>query len=434
MCVDLKNKKRSIKMFKKTVVCLLMLMMLLGFAGITQAKSVEFWVGADPRETAFWTRIFTEWDETHPDLKIDWRPAPTGKSGEEVLLTAIATGTGPDLSTGIFAGFAFQLMENDILVPFNKFEGFEELLEARSMTNIVKKAWGYKGDYYVLPMYTNPIAFWWNKDVLDELGIDVPRTYSDVLKLAALYNDPKSGKYTLYTRFTPSWWHRWQDFCAHYYAATGGKPYWDDQKVYFNDENGLKYMEFINTMFRKEYSPLEDIQDAIQKGNVIGGINKGPWSIKPTREKYPDFNYVIAPPLVPDSFPLDKPIYTFADTKGISMLTKDMEKQEVIWEFLKWLFSDSKHDVIWLEETTMLPSREDVTTNPVFSDFLGNHPKLAEYAKLLPYAIPPPLNAKTAELQTAFNELVWEPIAYGKKSPKEALADAEVALNKILQR
>jgi len=143
---------------------------------------------------------------------------------------------------------------------------------------------------------------------------------------------------------------------------------------------------------------------------------------------------VIAPPLVPDSFPLDKPIYTFADTKGISMLTKDMEKQEVIWEFLKWLFSDSKHDVIWLEETTMLPSREDVTTNPVFSDFLGNHPKLAEYAKLLPYAIPPPLNAKTAELQTAFNELVWEPIAYGKKSPKEALADAEVALNKILQR
>ncbi|HBK68340.1 MAG TPA: sugar ABC transporter substrate-binding protein, partial [Firmicutes bacterium] len=399
----------------------------------TATTAIEFWTAPNPFQEAFWSEVVKEWNNTHHDQQIKWQVIPAGNSSEEVILTALATGTGPDLSTNIFTGFAAQLIENDFLVPFNRFDGFDELLKARSMENIVKNGWGFNGNYYVLPLYTNPMAYWWNKDVLDELGIDVPKTYSDVLNLGAKYNNPTKQKYTILTRHEPNWWDRWFDFCMSYQANSGGKPYWDDKKVLFNDAHGLKYMEFINQLFRKKYSPTENFQDALQKGIVLGSI-EGPWGINYTKETYPEFNYVIAPPLVPDDYPADQPIHTFADTKGMVMLTKNKQKQEVAWNFIKWYYSDIKHDVKWLEKTNMLPSREDVLARKEFAEYLSANPQLAEYAKLLPYSVPPALNSKTIELQTKMNEVLWEPVIYGKKAPVKALNDAEKELNKIIKQ
>lgn len=401
--------------------------------GLMASTTIEFWTAPNPFQEAFWSEVVKEWNSTHPDQQIKWQVIPAGHSSEEVILTALATGTGPDLSTNIFTGFAAQLIENDYLVPFNQFDGFEELLKARAMENIVKKGWGHHGNYYVLPLYTNPMAYWWNKDILDELGVDVPRTYGDVLKLGAQYNDPSKNKYTLLVRYEPAWWDRWFDFCLSYLANSGGKPYWDEEKVLFNDEHGLKYMEFIDQLFRKQYAPIENFQDPLQKGIVLGSI-EGPWNINYTKEAYPEFNFVIAPPLVPDDYPADQPIHSFADTKGMVMLTKDKRKQAVAWNFIKWFFSDIRHDVKWLEMTNMLPSREDVLERKEFAEYLSGNPELAEYAKLLPYAVPPALNSKTIELQTKLNEVLWEPVIYGKKTPAKALSDAEKELNKIIKQ
>lgn len=431
--VGLKLQKtgREIKM-KKGFISILVLSGILIFAGIVQAASIEFWTAPNPYQEKFWSEVVGEWNEMHPDKQIDWKVIPAGNSSEEVILTALATGTGPDLSTNIFTGFAAQLIENDYLVAFNKFEGFEEVLETRAMENIVKDGWGYEGNYYVLPLYTNPMAYWWNKNILNELGVEVPRTYEDVLEIAAMYNDPAQDKYTLLTRYLPSWWDRWYDFGMSYYAATEGKPYWDTEKVLFNDQYGLAYMEFIAALVENKYSPLENYQDPLQKGIVLASI-EGPWNISYTEETYPDYEYIIAPPLVPADYPEDKPIYTFADTKGVVMLTKDKKKQEIAWEFMQWYFSDIKHDVRWLELTNMLPSREDVLDRADFQAYLAEHTNLAEYAKLLAYSVPPALNSKTIELQTRLNEVLWEPVIYGKKTPEKALNDAEKALNSIIQ-
>ena len=84
--------------------------------------------------------------------------------------------------------------------------------------------------------------------------------------------------------------------------------------------------------------------------------------------------------------------------------------------------------------TNMLPSREDVLVRKEFAEYLSANPELAEYAKLLPYAVPPALNSKTIELQTKLNEVLWEPVIYGKKTPPKALNDAEKELNKIIKQ
>ncbi len=418
---------------KKRFMTVLVLSLVFLLAGMVQATTIDFWTAPNPFQEEFWSETVAEWNETHPDMQVNWKVIPAGNSSEEVILTALATGTGPDITTNIFTGFAAQLIDNDYLVPFNKFEGFEEILQTRSMENIVKNGWGYEGNYYVLPLYTNPMAYWWNKDVLDELGVGVPRTYQDVLDIAEKYNDPAEKKYTLLTRYKPNWWDRWFDFCMSYFAATKGESYWDAEKVLFNDQTGLAYMEFIDTLIENEYSPLENYQDPLQKGVVLGSI-EGPWNISYTAETYPEYNYVIAPPLVPADYPADEPIYTFADTKGMVMLSKDSKKQEAGWEFVKWYFSNIEHDVKWLELTNMLPSREDVLEKTEFKEYLNEHSRLADYAELLAYSIPPTLNSKTIEMQTKLNEVLWEPVLYDKKTPEKALDDAEKALNNIINQ
>lgn len=416
---------------KKSRILILTLTMILLFGAMAQAAAVDFWTAPNSQQEEFWSGIIAEWNEENPDKEINWKVIPAGNSSEEVILTALATGTGPDFTTNVFTGFAAQLIENDYLVPFNKFDDFDKVLKNRSMENIVKEGWGHKDNYYVLPLYTNPMAYWWNKDVLDELGVDAPRTYQDAIDIAERYNNPDENKFTLLTRYQPNWWDRWFDFSLSYYAATQGEPYWNTEEVLFNDEHGLAYMKFIDTMVENNYSPLENYQDPIQKGIVLGSI-EGPWNIKYTSETYPDFNYVIAPPLVPNDYPEDEEVYTFADTKGMVMLTKDEQKQQVIWEFINWYFSDVEHDVKWLETTNMLPAREDVLEKDEFEAYLSKNPKLVEYAKLLPYSIPPALNSKTIELQTELNNVLWEPVIYDKKTPQEALNDAEKSLNEII--
>src|SRR5690606_5214266 len=158
------------KRMKRILFVLMVSVLVIAMAGtgLMASTTIEFWTAPNPFQEAFWSEVVKEWNSTHPDQQIKWQVIPAGHSSEEVILTALATGTGPDLSTNIFTGFAAQLIENDYLVPFNQFDGFEELLKARAMENIVKKGWGHHGNYYVLPLFTSPMAYWWNKDILDE--------------------------------------------------------------------------------------------------------------------------------------------------------------------------------------------------------------------------------------------------------------------------
>jgi len=95
---------------KKILVVLLVLVLLVALSGIgqTATTTIEFWTAPNPFQEAFWSEVVKEWNNTHPDQQIKWQVIPAGNSSEEVILTALATGTGPDLSTNIFTGFAAQ--------------------------------------------------------------------------------------------------------------------------------------------------------------------------------------------------------------------------------------------------------------------------------------------------------------------------------------
>ncbi len=408
-------------------------LMVLLVVAVFGVKKIVFWTAPNPLQEEFWKPLVEQWNAEHPDVQIEWSVIPAAGSSEEAILTAIAAGRGPDISTNIFSGFAAQLAEMGAIVAFDKEFGkeFWDLIKKRAMENVIK-GWELNGHYYVIPIYSNPMLFWWRKDILKKLGYDEPpRTYSEIYELAEKYTVPKE-RYAIKVYAGKNWWDRWFDFITFYYAASGGKPYIKDGKAVFNNEYGKKVATFIFTMFKNRWAAVDLGRDPFEIGTVVGSL-MGPWHFNYTKKHYPEVykNIVITPPPVPDDYPVDKPVYTFADTKGLVMFSTCKHKKEA-WEFIKWVFSNPMNDVRWIEITKMPPARGDLRTNPIFK-FIEKDPYFMETAGYVKYAIPPALITTTIDVQNAMTNYLMEPLIYLKASPEEALERAVKEINKILE-
>ncbi|MDY7075790.1 MAG: extracellular solute-binding protein [Chloroflexota bacterium] len=395
--------------------------------------TVLFWTAPNPQQEAYWKDIVDDWNAANPNIQIEWEVIPAGASSEEVLLTAIATGTAPDISTNIFSGFAAQLVSSGAVVALDEeFPDFWDVVEGRQMRSILEKGWGYGGHQYVMPLYNNPSRYWWNKALLDEAGMtEAPRTYSDVLALCQAISVP-GERYGIQYPSYKNWWDRWFGYLTLYYAASGGEPYVDleNNEVLFDNEAGMAVLSFMDDTFRSGCAPTEDLTDPLPNG-ILGGAFMGPWSIIPFSETWPDFEYVVAPPPVPDDYPEGEPVYVFADTKGMVMFSQSQQKAAA-WEFIKWYFADVQHDVGWLEATNMPVVREDITINPAFDAYWAEHPVVKQYAEGVPYSVPPALIPATIEVQRIMGREMIEPIWFGIESPEDAMAGAVTAIEDYL--
>jgi multiple sugar transport system substrate-binding protein len=149
--------------------------------------TLELWTQPNVNSERFWKPVIDEFNSTHENIQVDWKTIPTGGSSEEIILTAIATGTQPDICTNIFSGFLAQLVENGVVVALDEeFSDFWDLAKDAKMDNIIKSGWEINGKSYELPMYCNTMQDWYNKDLLAKAGLtEPPRTYSEFLDAAA---------------------------------------------------------------------------------------------------------------------------------------------------------------------------------------------------------------------------------------------------------
>ena len=410
----------------------LLLIVLISTFALSQTKLV-FWTAPNPQQEAFWKEVVAEYESLHPEIDIEWSTIPAAGSSEEAILTAIASGRAPDISTNIFSGFAAQLVEIDQLMELDKLEGFDELVETRKMRSIIE-GWQINGKNYVIPIYSNPILMWWRSSLLKEAGFEnPPRTYGEIYEFSKNFVIPKE-RYSVQIIQGRNWWDRWFDFITYYYAASEGKSYVDTSKgrATFNDEAGKQVAEFINTMFRNEWTAVDLGSNPFYIGAIAGGL-RGPWEISFAQTQFPDIvsDIVISAPPVPDNYPQDEPIYTFADAKGL-VIFKTTKHPKEAWDFVKWVFSREDFDLKWLEYTKMPPAREDLLTNDIFKGFWDQNPLAAQYAKYVPYAVPPATVSMTVDVQDLMTVELVEPLMYGTKDPQKALDDAVKAINRIL--
>jgi multiple sugar transport system substrate-binding protein len=165
----------------------------------------------------------------------------------------------------------------------------------------------------------------------------------------------------------------------------------------------------------------------------------GPWTFPGWREQYPEMvhgeSFVLTMPPVPQAKADTAAGLTFADAKGLVLYAQSSQEElEAIWDFIRWVFSDPAHDLLWLETTSLPPVRDDLAENEMFAAYLAASPELVPYAEHMAMAVPPFANSEFADIQTALGEEGLTPVIRGQKTPEQAWEDAKAAINRILAR
>ena len=398
----------------------------------TSAKTpIKMWVAPNENEEAFWNTMVKEWNKDPSHTPVEFTTIPAANSSEEAIMNALASGTEPDLSSNIFIGFASQLDEIGQTEDLSKMPGYDDLIKNRQMTNIVP-AWKLNGKQTVLPIYVNPIVWWWRGDLLKQYGFDhVPTRYDELYQLAEKRAQDNNG-YTIQLTAGKNWWERWFDLIPLYYAQSGGQSYLIDNKAQFNDPSGLAVLTFMGKVFNSKWSSYDftSADDPLASGQVLASA-RGPWDLARYRKQYPEvLKSIQIGPMLTEKGTAHP--HTFGDSKGMVIFSSSKHKAEA-WAFMQWVFNNAEHDRTWLELTGMPPARADLLSNPTFVSYFDKNPLEKEIASYVDVALPPVATTQTTEIQRSMTQMLEE-VIFTNTDPVKALEQSTQEINTLLDK
>lgn len=398
----------------------------------TSAKTpIKMWVAPNENEEAFWNTMVKEWNKDPSHTPVEFTTIPAANSSEEAIMNALASGTEPDLSSNIFIGFASQLDEIGQTEDLSKMPGYDDLIKNRQMTNIVP-AWKLNGKQTVLPIYVNPIVWWWRGDLLKQYGFDhVPTRYDELYQLAEKRAQDNNG-YTIQLTAGKNWWERWFDLIPLYYAQSGGQSYLVDNKAQFNDPSGLAVLTFMGKVFNSKWSSYDftSADDPLASGQVLASA-RGPWDLARYRKQYPEvLKSIQIGPMLTEKGTAHP--HTFGDSKGMVIFSSSKHKAEA-WAFMLWVFNNAEHDRTWLELTGMPPARADLLSNPTFVSYFDKNPLEKEIASYVDVALPPVATTQTTEIQRSMTQMLEE-VIFKNTDPVKALEQSTQEIDTLLDK
>jgi len=154
---------------------------------------LKYWMVSAMKEDPFHV---TEFNRTHPDIIVEPTPLPWNEH-EKKILTSILSEDPPDLVFLVtpVAKWATRLA----LTPLDEFikrDNFDSTIFFQALWNEMR----FHDNIYALPLYSNSYAFFYNKRLFREAGLDPekpPRTWEEVMKYSAkLAKKNTSGNYT----------------------------------------------------------------------------------------------------------------------------------------------------------------------------------------------------------------------------------------------
>ncbi|MEP6794181.1 MAG: extracellular solute-binding protein, partial [Saprospiraceae bacterium] len=382
----------------------------------------------------FAEKYIDQWNNNNPDEPITFQPVPEGQSSEEVILAAVVGKTTPDIYSNMWQGDVEDFALAGVLVRLDTLDGFMEFLYERCDTLVVKEITSSDGHIYQIPWKVNPIMMMYNPTMFQDAGIkDVPKNYSSYMeaggKIEAHAEHAELGIHWLgISEVSPIWWQRFFNFLPLYYAASRGAPLVKNDKAVFNNEYGISVFAFLQELYTRGYFPREQ-----QKGQSdpflasrIASTFIGPWTIEQNeRFKSEGFQYDFIHMPVPDT--MTGPVYSYGDPKNI-VIFNTCTNPQTAWRFLRTILS-AEADIDFLRLSGQFPRRKDINTNPLFLDYLNDHPRLIPFAQQTKYLRGMDSAPYMKEVLDIISQEYEACVVFGKKSPKDAIDDAARAVD-----
>ncbi len=404
---------------------------------VRQSHSLQYWSSNNSGEINFSRWAVERWNRQNPESPVRFQPVPEGQSSEEIILAAVVARTTPDIYSNIWQGLVEFYSRSGILVPLDTLDGFMEFIRSRCDSATIREITSYDGHIYQVPWKINPIMTIYNKRLLRELGLDaMPLTYPAYLAAARRFRRDNDGsgyvdQWFGNTSVKLAWYQRLFNFYALYLAASGGMPLVKDGKANFNNKHAVEVFRFLQELYRENYfsRQVESAGQDLFIAERFASKWTGPWEIEYLEKfKRPGFEYAFAPMPVPDGH--SGPVFTYGDPKSM-VIFSTCKNPQLAFEFIKTMLSE-EGDLKFLEMTNQLPRRKQMDELPAFQAFFESNPLMKVFAGQARHVKGADVCESLIEVFDIISQEYEACVLYQVKTPEQAIADAERAVNVLL--
>ncbi|MCL6457099.1 MAG: extracellular solute-binding protein [Gorillibacterium sp.] len=306
-------------------------------AETTNQRTVTVWIGSGRDQANTMKAMIDETFTAKTGINVNLELVNMG-----TLLPATLAGQGPDVAMQIGNDLPVNFAMRNAAADLTQFADYQEVAKRFRASALVP--YSYSNGAYALPETQTFNMLFYRKDVMKELGLDVPKTWDDVANLLAVLNKNHMGFGLPVVAQAPNQWTNIppNSMYATILLQSGGQFYRNGGKE--SDLDSRKGIEAFKlwTEFYTDYK-LEreyDFANRFRTGQMPIGISD-----------YTIYNQlsVFAPEIrgmwgfapVPGTVQTDGSIRRDVPSGGSGVLMlENAEDKDAAWEFLKWWTSD----------------------------------------------------------------------------------------------
>ncbi len=426
--------KKHLKALIASVLCT---MLVIGFSGCKKDNNssgsdkkektvVEFWHYWDGNNGKAINEMVENFNKENKDIEVK----PVFIPGDQ-LMTKIQAGISskstPALAAADISGMA-KLRASGALLELDGYAK-ENNINIDSFYPSLLEYGKQDGKIYSLPVSTNNLALFYNKDLFKKAGLDPaapPKTWTELQKYSEIISSKIPGTYgfEFFTQVGDNGEGlTWQ---LQPYLWQAGADFIKDGKAAFNNENGEKALNFLVGLINKKVAPVGSWDD-FSKGKCAMVVD-GSWMVGIWKDSV---NFDFGTSMIP--VPEENKYATNMGGEQIFAFKKNDNENKAAAKFIAYL-TDTKTQIEWDKKTFFMPVRKEVAESQEYIDWVKNtEPRLMPFVEQQKYAHARPsiLEYPAASLEFA-KEI--EKSYYGKVSVKEALSSAEKAVNSALEK
>ncbi len=346
-------------------------------------------------------------EQENPNIDIKHEIVP-GSRLEDTLMARISANQTPDIFL-LEQNWGLRYYESDLLgrVP----TPYVEILENDFFEKPIRTVRYPDGNYYGMPISTDTVGIFGNRDMFDEVGLlSVPDTFDQLEEFAKKLTKKDSNGNLVQSGYTP--WVVSQHMSWPFYWSAGG--IWSGFEGTVDDLLSDAAVRAYDYAFTKPFQEWETasvdfFSDGVEgfRGNKVAMTFTGPWELETLRGL--GINYFVGPPLK------DKERYSVQGGWNLHVSSNSVEKDEA-WQLISYLTSDPESDIMYVEEGLRLPR---LKATPEKVDYNELPPGLEEFIDYISMARRKPLEGFHVLLKGI--PAAVQKIANGGIGTKEAL-------------
>lgn len=169
------------------------------FGGIAahaeEKQTIEFWYhDGNPTSNPIFEELIKRFEEKYPQYEVEYVGLPSD-SYLQKYNTAVATNTVPDVISIRDMDMSSFINQEALMCVDDVYEAFEEKDHLSEAAIEAVRSTALDGKLYCMPQYITSDISWCNTQMLEEKGIEVPKTLDEFMKYCEEYADPENGTY-----------------------------------------------------------------------------------------------------------------------------------------------------------------------------------------------------------------------------------------------